>query len=221
MKLAFKDFERVISFTPGVAIELVIENKGCFFKTVSGLSTQIEGEPGDAVLSIGNKPVELSRYADIILQFAPFSLNRKALLTKLTNAIEKRAVSAELYMRAQSILSEIESLVQDAADDFPFEIDCSKIAIGPILRSIGIEVSEDDKSTLEKIINYMEIVRELDKDRLFIMVNMRTYFSDDEMSAFVDTACLHDFKVLLLESATGKLLKNTKRYTVDEDLCEF
>ena len=221
MKLAFKDFERVISFTPGVAIELVIENKGCFFKTVSGLSTQIDGEPGDAVLSIGNKPVEPSRYADMILQFAPFSLNRKSLLTKLTNAIEKRAVSAELYVRAQSILAEIESLVQDAADDFPFEIDCSKIAIGPILRSIGIEVSEDNKGTLEKIINYMEIVRELDKDRLFITVNMRTYFSDDELSSFINTACLHDFKVLLLESTSGKLLKNTKRYTIDEDLCEF
>ena len=67
----------------------------------------------------------------------------------------------------------------------------------------------------------MELVRELDKDRLFIMINMRTYFSDEEMNIFIESACLHDFKILLLESTSFARLKNIQRFTVDEDLCEF
>ena len=66
-----------------------------------------------------------------------------------------------------------------------------------------------------------ELVRELDRDRLFIMINMRTYFSDEEMERFAESACLHDFKVLLVESSSLSRLENAKRYTVDADLCEF
>ena len=79
----------------------------------------------------------------------------------------------------------------------------------------------DEKTALEKIFAYMELVRELDRDRLFIMVHMRSYFSDEDMERFVESVCLHDFKVLLLESNAYSRLKNTKRYIVDEDLCEF
>ena len=67
----------------------------------------------------------------------------------------------------------------------------------------------------------MELVRELDRDRLFIMVNMRTYFTDDEMNTFIESVCLHGFNVLLIESLSREALKNTPRFTVDEDLCEF
>ena len=58
-------------------------------------------------------------------------------------------------------------------------------------------------------------------DKLFIMVNMRSYFSDEEMELFAESACLHDFKVLLLESVAASRLKHTKRFVIDADLCEF
>ena len=67
----------------------------------------------------------------------------------------------------------------------------------------------------------MELVRELDHDRLFIMVNMRSYFTDEDMQTFVESASLHGFRVLLLESSARRKLKHTQRYTIDEDLCEF
>lgn len=79
----------------------------------------------------------------------------------------------------------------------------------------------EERAPLEKIFEYMELVRELDRDRLFIMINMRTYFSCSEMEEFVQIALLHDFKLLLLESVSFPPIKNTKRYTIDEDLCEF
>lgn len=67
----------------------------------------------------------------------------------------------------------------------------------------------------------MELVRELDRDKLFIMVNMRSYFSDEDMENFTESVSLHDFKVLLLENHMSPKLTNTKRYVIDIDLCEF
>ena len=41
------------------------------------------------------------------------------------------------------------------------------------------------------------------------------------MEKFIESVNLHDFKLLLLEAVSFHIIKNTKRYTVDEDLCEF
>ena len=221
MKLVYGYMEHIISFEAGYASELIIENKKMFRELVNSLVNQIEGQRGDAVLSIDDKPVEMSKYADISMQFAPFEFNRKSLLTKLYSYLEREAVSPDMFLKTTDIITNLELFLSDLSDDLPFEIECKKLAIGNIVRAVSPEFVSTEEGSPESILNYMEIIRELDKDKLFIMVNMRAYFDDIDMQSFIDTACLHDFKLLLLESASYERLKNTRRYTVDKDLCEF
>lgn len=221
MKLIYKNIGHVLRLGDGYAVELIVEHRNLFFNMVTNLTEQIDGGRGDAVLSLSDKPVELGRYADITVQFAPFQLNRKTLLTKLCATLEQKALQAENYVETGELLSQLEAYVHTLAFDLPFEIDCKKVAISPILKAISPEIDENEKSTIERVFAYMELLRELDRDRLFIMVNMRSYFSDEDMERFIESACLHDFKVLLLESTSRTILKNTKRYTIDADLCEF
>lgn len=221
MKLIYKDMEHVLCFDGGYVNELVVENKKMFFDMVSNISMQADGARGDWILSISDKPVEFGRYADVTVQFAPFQINRKSLLTKLYAALEQKAMLAENYHETGELLGKIERYVFQLAEDFPFEINCTKLTIGTIIKAISPEIEENEKDALEKVFSYMELVRELDKDRLFIMINMRTYFSDEEMERFVESVCLHDFKLLLLESSSLSALQNAKRYTIDLDLCEF
>lgn len=221
MKLVYGPMGHILKFECGYVNELIIENRKMFFDLVSCIAVQIEGEHGECVLSISDKPVEISRYADLNVDFAPFKLNRKSLLTKLYSALEQKAISPEYYLRTNELLGEYEAFIQEISEDMPFEIECKKLMIGNLIRSAAPEIVDDGENTLEKIFSYMQLVRELDRDRLFIMVNMRTYFSDADMENFINSACLHDFRVLLIESVSFPKLKNTKRYTVDEDLCEF
>lgn len=67
----------------------------------------------------------------------------------------------------------------------------------------------------------MELVREFDRDKLFITVNMRAYFDDEIIAKFQKTALSHEFKVLMLEAYAYPPLKLEKRLTIDADLCEF
>ena len=83
MKLAYKNMEHILKFHEGYVNELVIENKKMFFEMVNSITMQSEGCHGDCVLSIKDRPVEFSKYADITVLFAPFQVNRKSLLTKL------------------------------------------------------------------------------------------------------------------------------------------
>ena len=221
MKLVYKDMGHILSFGEGYVNELVVENKKLFFKIVNSIAVQVEGGHGDCVLSIKDRPVELVKYVDLTVQFAPFELNRKSLLTKLYSSLEHKALLAENYTQTGNLLSDIERFILYLSEELPFDVSCKKLAIGSIIKAVSPEVDDSDKSALEKIFAYMELVRELDRDMLFIMVNMRSYFADDEMETFVESVCLHGFKVLLIENSSQVKLKNTKRYTVDEDLCEF
>lgn len=221
MKLVYKNMGHILQFKAGYVNELVVENKKMFFEMVSNISVQSEGLHGDFILSIKDKPVEFCKYADVTLQFAPFDVNRKPLLSKLCSAMENKALHAENYMKTCELLRDIEAYIHHLSEDFNFEINCQRMSIGPIIKALSPEIECKDKDTLEKIFDYMELIRELDRDRLFIMVNMRSYFSDEEMNRFIESVCLHDFKVLLLESTAFAFLENTKRYTIDDDLCEF
>ena len=211
----------IIVFDKGYVNELVIENRKMFFEVVNSIAMQVDGGLGDCVLSIKDKPVEFSKYVDITIQFAPFELNRKSLLTKLYSAIEHKALLAENYSQTGEILAEIERYILYLSEELPFDVNCHRLAIGSIIKAVSPEIDDADKSTLEKIFAYMEIVREFDRDRLFVMVNMRSYFSNDEMETFLESVTLHGFRVLLLEGSAHCRLKYTYRYTIDEDLCEF
>lgn len=221
MKLVYRNMEHILRFDEGYVNELVIENKKMFFDMVNSMAMQEEGLHGDCILSVDDNPIEFSKYADLTVQFAPFQLNRKSLLTKLYSALEKKALEPENYVKTGELLGELEKYALRLSEDFPFEINCQKLVIGPVIRALSPEIEENDKNPLEKIFSYMELVRELDRDKLFIMINMRSYFPDEEMEKFTESACLHDFKVLLLENYASSKLNHTRRFVIDADLCEF
>ncbi len=67
----------------------------------------------------------------------------------------------------------------------------------------------------------MNIIRDLDTDKLFVLINLRSYYSDDRMNDFFDTISFHRHSVLLIESVTRTSLTREKRLTIDKDWCEI
>ena len=221
MKLTFRELELQLTWSEGTAAELVIENRSVFYSIVQDLSDQGEGFSGRSVLSIQNKPVEIGKYAELITQFIPFTLNRKTLLTKLQGKIEKMALREDHFMEINGLLSSWEALIDLMAQELPVDLQYPKLSFSGVLRSMGMEIVEEDTRPIEKLYDYMDLVRELDRDRLFIFVNLRSYFPDSEVEQFLQTAYAHGFRLLLLESVAHPPIASLKRYLVDEDLCEI
>lgn len=74
---------------------------------------------------------------------------------------------------------------------------------------------------LERLIDYMELVREFERDKLFVYVNLRSFFSDEEIERFLRTALDHGYRILLIDAQSHEKLLLENRVTVDNDLCEF
>lgn len=135
--------------------------------------------------------------------------------------MEKLAIEPENYMDINKVMCNLEKILLQLSLAFPCELAFEKLSFNNVLKSVGIEFADAKKSDLEKVLDYMNLVREIDKDKLFIFVNMRSYFSDEQMDAFIKTLIGHDYKAILLESIERVKLCNTKRIIIDKDLCEI
>lgn len=127
-------------------------------------------------------------------------------------------------MKTRELLSNIENIIGEWAFSFPCDIVAGKISVSTLLKSVGIELRDDyegHRGEVEKILDYMELVREFDRNKLFITVNMRSFFDDEIIVEFMKTVLSHEYCVLMLESQAYPKLAFEKRVTIDEDLCEF
>ena len=67
----------------------------------------------------------------------------------------------------------------------------------------------------------MELVREFDREKLFFLVNLRSYYSDSEIELFLQSALGHGHRIMLIDSCDHPRLELERRVTIDKDLCEF
>ncbi len=136
-------------------------------------------------------------------------------------ALGSTAVNESYYMRTNELTAEIERYINDISFDLPCNVECNKLTIQSLIKAMGITICDDYDNDAERIIDYMELVREFDRDKLFITVNMRSYFTDDTMQLFCDTAVSHGFRLLMIDNMQYKRLNGEKRLTIDADMCVF
>lgn len=221
MKFVYSGIDTVFSIEETYVNELVIENKRLFREVVEDLSAQVSGFSGKALLSIDNVSVDMQKHIEVITCFVPFEMNRKTLISKMLQKFEEKAVDSEHFFHTSEIMRLVETYLDNITEDSDCELSYSKLNISSIIKAAGIEIDEYGKSNLERMYDYFELVRSFEGDKVFFLVNMRAFYSDDDMREFIMTAIGHWIKIFLLESEIRGKLENVMRTTIDEDLCEF
>ena len=125
------------------------------------------------------------------------------------------------YQQTMAILSQIECYL----DDLVFSTDCDvvwgEITVDALLKSVGITLRDDYPDALERLLDYMELVRCYERNKLFIFVNLRSYFPDDSVRRFLQTAMDHQYTLLLVDAWEHPRLPEERRLIIDKDLCEI
>ena len=220
MKIAYWELSDVICTDNGKLNSLIIENQGFMCRFLSDMYNQANGNDGKIILSEDNTPISFAKNVEIIDGFINFDINSKTVLSKLSLKMENNALYGENYQRSVELLSTIENYLIDMSFDFPCSISFPKLSLSSLIKSSGA-VIESDGSISERVSDYMELVTELDKRKLFITLNMRSFIDDEEMSLFSDTVISHGYDVLMIENHAYSMLKNENRIIIDSDLCEI
>lgn len=221
MKLMIPYFSEPIQFEENVLNTLVIENGKLFRDIVDDLRRQVNKEEGEIVFSVNDTPLGLDGNAEVITEFLELDVNQKGLLSKAQAMLEKEAVNQQHYMETQELLSSMARYVQKLAFSCPCDIECGKLTVSNLLKMSGIYISTVYHNLLEKIIDYMSLARDLEKDKLFIMVNMRSWFTEEEMQLFIQTVMVHKYRVFLIDNREYPRFSMEKRIIIDRDLCEI
>ena len=220
MKMTYPDISKIFNTEDDGVNTIIIENPKLLYGWLTDISNQLAGSKGMTVVSIDNKVLPFSKYVELLSQFVPFELNKRNLISKAANELEHISVE-EYHEETLTIISSIESFLYNLSYALPGDIDFPKLSIGNIISSAGLRFNSSSDSLCEQIIDYMTLVREYDREKLFILVNLRSFVTMPEFAAFVETIINRKLNVVIIENREYEKVPGENRYIIDKDFCEI
>lgn len=200
---------------------VILENQSQYVRIVSDIVNQINGCDGKSIISSNKKIVAFDKYCELLDQFLPFEINRKSLITKIIGELEKNAISPEHYEQTMRLVSDLERFLNELSFQMPCDIVFPKLLISNLLKAAGPEIRDAYEQLSEKILDYMELVGEFERNKLFFTVNLRCFMTDEETTLFMQSVISHGYHLIMLENHEYPKCQWEKRLIVDKDLCEI
>lgn len=221
MKIAHPELKMMIEDSEGIVNVIVIENEKFFCRTVQDIYAQINGNDGEYIISNDNEPVQWGRNSELITQYVPFEVNKKALITKLYNKLKKEALE-NYYVETCEVTGQIFKYAAQISNSINADIVFdNNIDISGLFKLANIKFEESGNSIADKMLSYMLNVRELDGDKWFIAVGLKSYLSKAELIEMYKSIALNKLRLLLIECSDKETLEGEKKYIIDTDLCEI
>ena len=118
-------------------------------------------------------------------------------------------------------LKNIKDIINNLAFDMNLEIEASRLVPEDLIKIAGITLKEGSNSAIEKIIDYMSLVRRYEKNKLFVFININSYFDSEELTTFFERILQMDLDIVLVNSYSFPSSAEIRRIIVDKDLCEI
>lgn len=221
MKLIYPQIKTVLDTEIDKVWVLEIENKAFFRKCILDIYDQINGAEGQFSLYCGDEEEDISSTCEIILNPLEINLTQKKLLGAVERAMENRLKEVLPSSELNRDLRNIKDIINNLAFDMNLEIEASRLVPEDLIKIAGITLKEGSNSAIEKVIDYMSLVRRYEKNKLFVFVNMNSYFSSEELATFLKEVLQMDLDVILINSYSFPSSAEIRRIIVDKDLCEI
>lgn len=221
MKLTHPKFEYQFNFAEDKVYELVVENKKLFEVLALGIAAQSDGGEGDYCLFEHIKELTFSTSVFVVSDLLRLDVNNRRILTKLYESLKQdidTAHALEFSKIRDDIFSLFEEIAEEERDTLIFD---EVTSVVDIMKLVNLRFNQQDASILESLTEYVRCTFEYLKTKLFCVVNLRSYLSEEEYAEFVKYCIYNEYTVLLLESTTTTSQHLHKRIVIDEDLCEI
>ena len=222
MKLSHPNLSGYLLDNSFTCVEWIIESQGLFTKYVKELICQINKGYGQFVLSDSEKDIPLSKSTDIILNPLAISPNDKRILTKLYSDLENVALGENMSAETVKISNSVYKYLSDIEfnSDYTLSFD-NDMNIQGLFKIMNVHYEEPNESFLERLSHYIRIIASVLKVKFIILVNIRSFLTDEGTGILIEECSMQDIQIMLIESTERKRLTNTKRYIIDKDQCEI
>ncbi len=199
---------------------LIIENKAYFRRILHDLFLQSSGLEGECLFFDNDKELKISKSAEIIIDFFHIDINQTKNLTKLYTALKSDYMGGENYGKYLDLSSNISSFMTELIADFEYDlIYDEQVDLAQFFKAIGLKFSLEEKDFLERLMDYLLLLSKYFQIKIFILVNLKSLLTDDELANFYKFLFYNKIVVLLIESQLKSKNGDEKVRIIDQDLC--
>ena len=222
MILVHPDFCQQIHITTSEITEWIIESPDLFTNYLQELINQQKGQDGSFVLSSGKKEVDIAKSIEIITNPLVIDINDKKILSKIYGELVTLANDETMYMKTRELIGILQQYFFELEQNYNTTLSIEDdIELKELFKTIGVKVEESSYNYFERLIQYMKLQTELLKKKLIILVNIRSFLSNEKLEQLFEYVKYNEINILLIESLQRDFTNDTNRYIIDIDKCEI
>ena len=222
MNLVTKYLENSLEIKSKTINTLVVEDTRYFSIFLKGLIESTEIESDEFELIEDYKTVDMTKYVEIIFDIFNLEANSANILKKMYSELEEDLNTQEVYTKKVELESIIANITDELIYRSRFSLKAGEINYQNLFKAIEIEFDYEKNSVLERLIEYIKVTSELLKIKVYIIVNLDSFLSEEELVELEKFLLYNDIKVLALQNAIRREVKPSENLRiVDKDLCEI
>lgn len=223
MKLVHPLLEQQIMFSENNINVLVIENRKFMSEFVQEFNNQINGLEGRFVLSDSGKEAKIDKKVEIIIDYFNIDFNNKKIINKLYKFMLETAMNEEFYVKTTEVKNTILKYLYDIEEKIEFEVtNDEEFDITLIFKAINVKFEVNELSFAEKLVEYLKLLSNLGTIKIFILINLKSFVSDEELKEIYKYTIYNKLNLLLIENMESNAhFQEEVVHIVDEDLCEI
>lgn len=222
MNLVTKYLENSFEVKSKTINTLVIEDTRYFSIFLKELIEATEIESDEFELIEDYKTVDMTKYVEIIFDIFNLEANSANILKKMYAELEEDLNTQEVYTKKVELESIIANITDELIYRSRFSLKAGEINYQNLFKAIEIEFDYEKNSVLERLIEYIKVTSELLKTKVYIIVNLDSFLSEEELVELEKFLLYNDIKVLALQNAIRREVKPSENLRiVDKDLCEI
>lgn len=222
MILAHSDLVKTIEIKDKIVTEWIIESPELFSQYLIELSRQINGADGKFILSNNEKELSISKFVSIIINPIDTLLNDKKIITKIYKELQQIAINENNYLKTKEMLSLLQQYLLELEYNFDLTLHINDdIELQGLFKLFGIKIEEEDLSFFEQLLQYIKIQNAILGKNLIILVNIRSFLTEQEMNDILLFVKHNEINLLLIECYQRDFTNSTNKYIIDRDKCEI
>ena len=222
MKLIYSKIGLIINLEYNLLNNAVVEDNKLFEECVLDLVSDITGKNNFFILSDNEDVIEINKKLDIIISPLDLKYDKREINKQLYLYLKREMVENDLSQLINEKYSEIKAIIDQInyISDIPIKYN-ETIADEDLFKHFDILAQNPQGTFIEKLIEYIGVVRKLTKKNIFVLANCEAYICDDELEYLRKYSEYNEIFILFLTNKPINLKNKINTYIIDRDLCEL
>lgn len=219
MKLVEREYGIEVDIKENIVSIIVLEDVKLRLPLINELFSQTSGNEGNWLLFENDKSFDLGKKVELILEPLTLALNNKKVKTKLYQDI-KTIAQDYCFSQGLEVHSQICNYLENMLDKLPYPVKYDEDwDVSEILKAYNVELVEEYDNIFEKLYNYIKLVNTVCGTDIFIMVNIKQYLTDEQITELYKMAAYGKIQLVLIEFSTNNKRDCEELYILDNDDC--